>query len=133
MHASFSDLTALLSLRDVGDVYEAVYSVRPRSYNFGLTLKLSPADLDAIRIKYREDPSDCLREMLKTRLKLEHKLTWGEVIKALRKPTVGQHKLADQSQKQSSADGEKGLFVLLIYRHACICTCMHVQNVYGKV
>ena len=99
-----------LTLGDLSEVYEKVYSARPKWYNFGLALELPLATLDSIRIKYREDPSDCLREMLKARLKLENSLMWREIFRALRKPTVGESKLADQlegvydPQKPSSAE-----------------------------
>ena len=102
-----------LTLGDLGDVYETVYSVQPKWYNFGLALELPAYVLDSIRIKYREDPSDCLREMLKARLKIENKLTCRDIIRALRKPTVGGTKLADQleqvydPQEASSAKGEQ--------------------------
>ena len=85
-----------LTLGDLSEVYEKVYSARPKWYNFGLALELPLATLDHIRIKYREDPSDCLREMLKSRLKLENPLMWRGIIIALRRPTVGESKLADQ-------------------------------------
>ena len=99
-----------LTLGDLSEVYEKVYSARPKWYNFGLALELPLATLDSIRIKYHLDPSDCLREMLKTRLKIEHPLMWREIIRALRKPTVGESKLADQlegvydPQEPSSAE-----------------------------
>ena len=102
-----------LTLGDLSEVYEKVYSARPKWYNFGLALELPLATLDHIRIKYREDPSDCLREMLKARLKIEHPLMWIEIIRALRRPAVGESKLADQlegvydPQEPSSAEGEK--------------------------
>ena len=107
-----------LTLGDLSEVYEKVYSARPKWYNFGLTLGVSPATLDSIRIMYRKDPSDCLREMLKARLKIEHPLMWREIIRALRRPAVGESELADQLegvydiQELSSAEGEKEMFVL---------------------
>ena len=89
-----------LTLGDLSEVYEKVYSSRPKWYNFGLALELPPATLDSIGIKYREDPSDCLREMIKARLKIENPLMWREIIRALRKPTVGESKLADQLERE---------------------------------
>ena len=71
-------------------------STPPEWYNFGLALNLPLDGLDCIRIKYREDPSDCLREVIKARLKLEHKLTWGDIIIALRESIVGESVLADK-------------------------------------
>ena len=85
-----------LTLEDFTDVYRDLFSIRPKWYNFGLALNLPLDGLDCIRIKYREDPSDCLREVIKARLKLEHKLTWRDIIIALRESIVGESVLADK-------------------------------------
>ena len=85
-----------LTLEDFTDVYRDLFSIRPKWYNFGLALNLPVDGLDCIRIKYREDPSDCLREVIKARLKLEHKLTWRDIIIALRESIVGESVLADK-------------------------------------
>ena len=104
-----------LSLSDLGDVYEEVYSVRAKWINFGLALKLPSEALDTIdNSKYCEKPGDCLREMLKARL-MKSKLTWRMIIIALRKQTVGENKLADQLEREygpqkPSAEGEKNCF-----------------------
>ena len=85
-----------LTLEDFTDVYRDLFSIRPKWYNLGLALNLPLDGLDCIRIKYREDPSDCLREVIKARLKLEHKLTWRDIIIALRESIVGESVLADK-------------------------------------
>ena len=85
-----------LTLEDFTDVYRDLFSIRPKWYNFGLALNLPLDGLDCIRIKYREDPSDCLREVIKARLKLEHKLTWRDIFIALRGSIVGESVLADK-------------------------------------
>ena len=85
-----------LTLEDFTDVYRDLFSIRPKWYNFGLALNLPLDSLDCIRIKYREDPSDCLREVIKARLKLEHKLTWRDIFIALRESIVGESVLADK-------------------------------------
>lgn len=87
-----------------------MYTVRPNWHNFGLALEVDPIELKSIETKYRQDPSDCLREMLYSRLKLQHKLTWRDIINALRKQDVGENKLADQledAHKELGAEGEK--------------------------
>ena len=89
------DLTPL-TLEDFTDVYRDLFSIRPKWYNFGLALHLPLDGLDCIRIKYREDPTDCLREVIKARLKLELKLTWRDIIIALRESIVGASVLADK-------------------------------------
>ena len=119
------DLTPL-TLEDFTDVYRDLFSICPKWYNFGLSLHLPLDGLDCIRIKYREDPSDCLREVIKARLKLEHKLTWRDIIIALRESIVGESVLADKigtklrckpscspelpaSKRQRISDGEPSL------------------------
>ena len=134
-----------LTLGDLGEVYEKVYSARPRWYNFGLALELPSATLDSIRIKYHVDPSDCLREMLKTRLKFENKLMWREIIRALRKPTVGESKLADQlegvydPQEPSIAEGENEsvfryvpFFIVTVLGKMTLIKCL-IQSLYSWV
>ena len=115
-----------LTLEDFTDVYRDLFSIRPKWYNFGLALNLPLDGLDCIRIKYREDPSDCLREVIKARLKLEHKLTWRDIFIALRESIVGESVLADKigtklgcepscspeppaSKRQRISDGEQSL------------------------
>ena len=115
-----------LTLEDFTDVYRDLFSIRPKWYNFGLALNLPLDGLDCIRIKYREDPSDCLREVIKARLKLEQKLTWRDIIIALRESIVGESVLADEigaklgcepscspeppaSKRQRISDGEQSL------------------------
>ena len=77
-------------------VYTEVYATRPKWNNIGLAFNLPPDTLESIRMKHREDPDSCLREMLYTRLKLEHPLTWRDVINGLRCNTVGETALANK-------------------------------------
>ena len=80
---------------DLNEVFTEVYATRPKWNNIGLAFNLPPATLESIRIKHREDPNNCLREMLYTRLKLEHPLTWQDVVNGLRCSTVGETALAN--------------------------------------
>ena len=81
---------------DLHQVYTEVYATRPKWNNIGLAFNLPPATLESIRIKHREDPDSCLREMLYTQLKLEHPLTWRDVVNGLRCSTVGETALANK-------------------------------------
>ena len=81
---------------DLHQVYTEVYATRPKWNNIGLAFNLPPATLESIRIKHREDPDSCLREMLNTRLKLEHPLTWRDVVNGLRCSTVGETALGNK-------------------------------------
>ena len=81
---------------DLHEVYTEVYATRPKWHNIGLAFNLPPATLEAIRMKHHEDPDSCLREMLYKRLKLEHPLTWRDVVNGLRCSTVGETALANK-------------------------------------
>ena len=85
-----------LILNDLHKVYTEVYSTRPKWHNISLAFNLPPVTLESIRIKHREDPDSCLREMLYTRLKLGHPLTWRDVINGLRCSTVWETALANK-------------------------------------
>ena len=105
-----------LTLGDLAEVHQKVYSAQEKWYNFGLALELPPATLDSIRIKFREDHSSRLRETLKARLELENRLTWKDIIRALRKLTVGESNLADQIEgvcnPEKPSDGEKEFLII---------------------
>ena len=81
---------------DLHQVYTEVYATRPKWNNISLAFDLPPATLESTRMKHREDPDNCLREMLYTRLKLEHPLTWRDVVNGLRCSTVGETALANE-------------------------------------
>ena len=46
------------------DVMEEVMDVASRWRSLGLALRLKPAELDSISTKNRDDPTECLRDML---------------------------------------------------------------------
>ena len=82
-----------LSINDLGMVWEAVYEARTKAYEIGLILKVAVDTLDSIDKRY-DDPSDKLREVLKTWLRTASKPTWQDILDALRSRVVGQPKLA---------------------------------------
>ena len=82
-----------LSINDLGMVWETVYEARTKAYEIGLILKVAVDTLDSIDKRY-DDPSDKLREVLKTWLRTASKPTWQDILDALRSRVVGQLKLA---------------------------------------
>lgn len=83
-------------MTDLSNVYEELLDVRAKWYDFGLQLQVSSSDLDAIRQKNREDPQECLRDLLSICLKQANpKPTWEVVTTALRSRTVGFEQLAE--------------------------------------
>ena len=62
-------------------MYEELHDVRTKWYDFGLQIKASSSDLDAIRLKNREDPQGCFRDLLSNWLKQANpKPTWEVVV-----------------------------------------------------
>ena len=82
-----------LTSDDLQEVYEAVYSIRPYYVNFGMKLKVSFNTIRGLEKQYA-NPCDCLLEILNFRLNQLPRLTWYDIVRALRSPTVQQHDLA---------------------------------------
>ena len=84
-----------LSLDDLGEVKEELYTARTKWYNVGLKLKVPIDDLDSIRSQYN-DPGDQLCEMLKPWLKGDAKSNpkWKVLVEVLRSRLIGESKLA---------------------------------------
>ena len=82
---------------------EELNDTRVKWYDIGLQLRMSVGTLDAIKEQY-DDPSDCLREALKTWLKTcPSPPTWKNIVDTLRRITVGEVRLAaDLEQKYCS-------------------------------
>lgn len=86
-----------LSKNDLGELLNKLYPARSKWYNLGLALKLSPDDLDAIgNGEYSGKPGDCLREVLKLWLSIATNPEKGDLIKALKAPSVQYAALADE-------------------------------------
>ena len=74
-----------------------LYPARSKWYNLGLALKLSPDDLDAIgNGEHSGKPGDCLREVLKLWLSIATNPEKGDLIEALKAPSVEYASLADE-------------------------------------
>ena len=105
-------------------IYEKLFEARAKWYNLGLALGLDTGTLDSIKHNNKEC-EDCLREALKQRDNTT-KLTWTEIIKALRNPIVGKHQLANkiqtkfaqESMSQSSSQPSSGATPECVVRYA---------------
>ena len=84
-----------LSLREVR---EFLLPLQVRWYDLGLELDVDEEQLDTIKYKEKDDPSTCLREMLKIRIKT---LTWNVIAQALRAKVINEKELSS-----------KGIYVL---------------------
>ena len=90
-----------LSVNDLKEVYEELYDARTKWHNIGLSLKMNPNDLDAIKMKHKDDPGECFRELLSTWLKQANpKPMWADLVTALKSPTVKYEQLSENVQKK---------------------------------
>ena len=83
-----------LSVNDLGVVLEALNKACVKWYNIGMQLGVEIDRLDVIKEQY-DNPSDCLRETLKTWLKTYSSPTWSNIVDSLRSSVVGEVRLAD--------------------------------------
>ena len=82
-------------------VQKAIWDARSKWFTLGIELKMSVNSLEAIKQKNKENPDDCLTEMLLEWLKQANpKPTWSCIVSALREPTVGLEQLAESIENQ---------------------------------
>ena len=98
--SSFYQLSALpaISAETFDLVYNTLYSVRSKWYEFGLALGLPTDTLDSIAIDEYHKTEGCLRKMIRKRMEIIE-LTWEEVIVSLRRPAVNRNDLALKIEK----------------------------------
>ena len=100
-HSSHSQLLSTLptiSVQSFDLVYNTLYSVRSKWYEFGLALGLLTDTLDSIAIDENHKTEGCLRKMLCKRMEM-NRLTWDEVVAALSRTTVSRNDLAEKIEK----------------------------------
>ena len=84
-----------LTIDDLSDVMVAAWEARVEWYNIGLSLRISPDDLDTIQ-KDQHNTKPCYMEMLKVWLRKRPHPSWSKLAEALRSPLVGYEDLADR-------------------------------------
>ena len=82
-----------LNIDDLGTVWEALFGIRSKAYNIGLTLKVPVGTLDAIKMEF-SDPLNQLREILKAWLKMATQQKWQAIVDMLRSRTIDEPTLA---------------------------------------
>ena len=87
------DVESRLSINDLGDVLEAAFAARSKSFKIGLRLKVPVDTLDTIAAQF-DDLGDKLQETLKVWLRTATQPTWQAILVALRSPVVGELSLA---------------------------------------
>ncbi len=94
---SFTDPGATLSIKNLVEVFQLLYSAKAKWYYIGLVLGLEPHELDSIR----GEDEDCLRRVLNVYLQKTETLkpTWQSLLDALRSKIVGQEHVAQEIEK----------------------------------
>ena len=70
-------------------------------YNIGIFLNVNIGTLKAIQVRYRDEPKDCLRELLLCWLKeVDPKPSWEIVCGALKAPFIKESHLAQNLEKK---------------------------------
>ncbi len=90
----------------LNDVYVKTFEARNKWRNILLALKVNPATIDSIGVKWRDNPDDCYREGLAEWLRGGEK-KWSDVMEALSSPTVGHSGIA-RALEGSYVHQEKG-------------------------
>ena len=86
-----------MSITDLKKVQDSIWDARTQWYNLGLGLDIAADALDAIEQGSAQKPDRCFRDMLRQWLRRDHpKPTWNALAEALRSPSVGYAKLAEQ-------------------------------------
>ena len=88
-------LAGRLTITDLADVRSVLFSIRHRWYMLGSFLKISSGTLDSIKSQCKNDPSDCLLEMIKTWLSQNEPLpTWENLVHVLSSASICESELA---------------------------------------
>ena len=92
---------SVLSKRDLKSVRREVVAIASKWYDVGLELDLSADELDAIKKANRDNPQDCLRDLLRLWLsRVDTKPTWRALSNALTSPAVNEQALADTIERK---------------------------------
>ena len=89
--------THTLTVNDLATVQRKVWEGRPKWYNLGLELGLTPGTLDSIKQTNHYDTDECFKATLKEWLsKPELDRSWSKLAKSLNEKTVGFGYLAEE-------------------------------------
>ena len=95
-----------LCVNDLSEVLTELFPARTKWYNIGLKLAVPVETLESIKSKNREEPGDCLRDMLLCALRSSTpELTWKRIFEALNSAVVGQEQLAKSLEEKYAQKG----------------------------
>ncbi len=85
---STEKMSDYLTIEDLKKVYLVTFDARVKWRNVLLVLDVSPATINSVGTKWRENPDDCYREGLSEWLTGGER-SWEDVMEALSSPIVG--------------------------------------------
>ena len=101
--ATSDELQRHLSGSDLGILLTELWSIQPRSILiFGVQLKISYSTIQELEMRINANKVDSLRIMLHEALNRDPPLTRREIVTALRNPSVGEERLANQIESKYS-------------------------------
>ena len=83
-----------LTTNDLAVICNALNDVAPKCFELGLQLGVRKANIDIIMKNNKDDCQAQLREIISERLKQDSPLTWHDIVRALRSPSVNHPDLA---------------------------------------
>ena len=105
-----ASLSEGLDEKDLRKLYEALYRVRTSYMPIALQIGVQISEIEGVEIK-QTDSGRRLLGILTIRLRQTEKLTWGDIVEALRSECVGQGKVADEIEKKyclaATAEGKQ--------------------------
>ena len=89
-----------LTIHDLSTLNDKLFQARTKWFEIGLSLNVDNETLQSIKMRYHENPDDCLREMLTHCVQAIAPLTWRTVCVCLRSPTVGRNDVAEGIEEE---------------------------------
>ena len=105
-----------LTTDDLPTLQNELHEVRDIWFSLGVQLKVPMFDLRAIRAEYRDNPSNCLLEMLSTWLSITiPSPTWQTVVDALCTPAIARTVVAEKVRRtHCNKDSDTLMYITVI-------------------
>lgn len=114
--------TGHLTIYDSREVLNAIWEARCKWHSIAIQLGQRADNLDVIKIKCRDDPEDCFREVIHSWLRGDNPTpTWSALAATLRTPTVGFGQLAESIESKEHSN-----------THQCDGVLQYVEEINGQ-
>ena len=97
-----------LGIADLATILNDIFPCRAKWYNLGIQLRVDLGTLDCF--KHYCDPSDQLREVVRTWLTTSESPTWVAMVDALKSPFIGETRLAMELQRNYYSSGHPPVY-----------------------